>query len=586
MIGTMLGNRYELMEKIGEGGMAEVYKAKCHYLNRYVAVKILKNEYSVDKGFVEKFKREASSAASLSHNNIVTIYDVGSQENIHYIVLEYVDGKTLKEIILKEGKLDYSTSIQIATQIGRALECAHKNNIIHRDIKPHNIMVTEDGVIKVMDFGIAKASNSATITNTTTIMGSAHYFSPEQAKGSYVDARSDIYSLGIVLYEMVTGRVPYDADSPVSVALKHIQEPVVPPKQLNESIPESLNKFILKLIEKEPIKRYQNVKDMLVDLRKIQNNQDVNIVTQTFDIDKTRIMAPVNEADYEEDEEDDDEYDDDNNISKVKKYVIIASVVVLVLAVGLISGYLAFNRFNNKDNKASVTSKGDRKIPKIVGLSQDEAKKLVEGEGLKFTVTNKEKSDKAEGTVLRCYPDEGMNVKPNSEVRVSISSGGNKSTVPDFKKIDISSVKDMIASSNGKLKLGNVSTEFSDSVAKDYVISQTPEPDSEIVDSAKIDLVVSKGPKAKETEVPDLKDKNIDQASAILANYKLKLGNRNEINTTDKSLDGKIVNQSIEAGVTVKEGTAVSVSYYKYKEPSPGEQASVENIGKIIAVNK
>ena len=255
MIGTILGNRYEIIEKIGEGGMADVYKAKCQKLNRYDAVKILKKEYINDKNLVEKFTKEATAIANLSDNNIVNVLDVGMQDDIHYIVMEYVNGKTLKQIIREEGKLSYEKVLDYGIQIAKALDCAHRNNIIHRDVKPQNILVTNDGVVKVTDFGIAKSPNSETITNTSRIMGSAHYFSPEQAKGNYVDYRSDIYSFGVVLYEVITGRLPFDAESPVSVALKHIQEPVVPPIIIDEKIPESLNKLILKAMEKEPIKR-------------------------------------------------------------------------------------------------------------------------------------------------------------------------------------------------------------------------------------------------------------------------------------------------------------------------------------------
>ncbi|MCJ7690803.1 MAG: protein kinase, partial [Clostridiaceae bacterium] len=246
MIGRILGSRYELLEKIGEGGMAIVYKAKCRLLNRFVAVKILKEEFSNNIEFMEKFKREAASVASLSSNNIVNIYDVGHEGDVNYIVMEYIKGKTLKQIILQNGSMDSNLVIDYGMQIAKALECAHKNNIIHRDIKPHNILITEDGTVKVTDFGIAKAASSVTMTNTSTVMGSAHYFSPEQAKGSFVDFRTDIYSFGIVLYEMTTGRVPYDAESPVSVALKHIQEPVIPPKNINDRIPSNLNKLIVK----------------------------------------------------------------------------------------------------------------------------------------------------------------------------------------------------------------------------------------------------------------------------------------------------------------------------------------------------
>ncbi len=326
MIGTTLGNRYEVLEKIGEGGMAIVYKGKDKLLNRNVAVKILKEQFSSDTEFVKKFKREATAAASLSNNHIVNIYDVGSDNDINYIIMEYVSGKTLKQVIKENGKLAPNRAVELSIQIVKALECAHKNNIIHRDIKPHNILVTDDGTAKVTDFGIAKASNSVTITNSNRIMGSAHYFSPEQAKGSFVDFRTDIYSLGIVMYEMVTGRVPYDADSPVSVALKHIQEPVVPPKELDENIPDSLNKLILKAVEKEPIRRYQTMTAMLLDLNKIQNNQNPNIVDDDFEEDMTRIMDPAdvnnaisaanNQNDKNNDNDDDEEELEDSVPSK------------------------------------------------------------------------------------------------------------------------------------------------------------------------------------------------------------------------------------------------------------------------------
>ena len=373
MIGTMLGNRYELLEKIGEGGMALVYKAKCHLLDRYVAVKVLKEEFSSDTEFVEKFKREATSAASLSDNNIVNIYDVGSQGDINYIVMEYVKGKTLKEIIREEGKITTVRTANLATQIAKALECAHRNNIIHRDIKPHNILVTDEGLVKVTDFGIAKASNSVTITNSSKIMGSAHYFSPEQAKGSFVDCRTDIYSLGIVIYEMATGRVPYDAESPVSVALKHIQEPVVAPKELNGSIPESLNKLILKAVEKEPIKRYQTIKDMLLDLKKIENKQEFNIHTNQLENDMTRIMDPIvidDKYDYEENEDKDKKRPKNKNgiDSKKKKTIMGIAIALLVIVIGGVSGYFAYSKMSD------VTAK-DTIVPNIVGMKQEDAKK-------------------------------------------------------------------------------------------------------------------------------------------------------------------------------------------------------------------
>lgn len=266
LVGKVIGNRYEILEKIGEGGMATVYKAKCNILKRYVAVKVLREEFTTDEEFIRRFNTEAQAAASLTHPNIVSIFDVGHEENIYYIVMELVQGKTLKEIINEDGVLPWKWSINIAIQVASALETAHKNNIVHRDIKPHNIIITEDGIAKVTDFGIAKAVSNSTITAFGTTIGSVHYFSPEHARGGYTDAKSDIYSLGVVMYEMLTGRVPFDADTPVSIALKHMQEKPVEPIKLNPSIPYAVNKIIMKAMEKEASARYQSATEMLKDL--------------------------------------------------------------------------------------------------------------------------------------------------------------------------------------------------------------------------------------------------------------------------------------------------------------------------------
>ena len=301
MIGEILGDRYELIEIIGEGGMAIVYKSKDKKLNRLVAVKVLKKEFSDNKDIAEKFKREATAIANLSDTNIVNVLDVGHEEkgNIDYFVMEYVSGKTLKDLIVYSGKLNYTTAIEIAIQIAKALECAHRNNIIHRDIKPQNILVTENGDVKVTDFGIAKSSTASTITNTTTIMGSAHYLSPEQAKGTFIDGRSDIYSLGIVLYEMLTGRLPFDGESPVTIALKHIQSEPIEPKKQNQAIPDSLNNLIMKCMSKECINRYQNCKELIDDLQKIKENPNVSIGTvENYDDGKTIIMEPIRVEDF------------------------------------------------------------------------------------------------------------------------------------------------------------------------------------------------------------------------------------------------------------------------------------------------
>ncbi|HDK7158240.1 TPA: Stk1 family PASTA domain-containing Ser/Thr kinase [Clostridium botulinum] len=578
MIGTKLGNRYELLEKVGEGGMATVYKAKCHYLNRFVAIKILKDQFCSDKEFVEKFKREATSVASLSDNNIVNIYDVGSENNIHYIVMEYVDGKTLKELIVEKGKIEPKETVRISKQIASALVCAHRNNIIHRDIKPHNILVTKEGIIKVTDFGIAKASNSATITNSSKVMGSAHYFSPEQAKGGFVDSRTDIYSLGIVMYEMLVGKVPFDGESPVSVAVKHIQNEVVAPKQIDDKIPESLNSVVLKCLEKNPVKRYQTIKNLEEDLARIENNESIlngssniseNDVTRVMDTavinDKIKEMAQNDEYEDDDEEYEDDEYEDEedeiedkkkrSNKGKTNKKLILGiAMAVLFLVVGSVSAYLAFNKSGGKKVE----------VPNVVGLTKEEAEKVLSEKKLKLVVAQKVKNEKKEGTIIESYPKSGEKVAENSEVRVSISSG-NVVVVPNLKGMELEAAKKAIQ--DLKLKVGNVKYEFNDNVAAGKVISQTPDIDAELKEGEEISLVISNGPEIKYSTVPNLIGKSIDGAQNALANAGLSMGSSKAIITQDQSLDGQVASQSIGAGQSIKQGSSVSISYYKYKKP-------------------
>ena len=596
MIGEILGNRYELQEKIGEGGMSTVYKARCNKLNRYVAVKILKKELAENEEVVKKFKIEATAIATLSDNNIVNVLDVGTQGEINYIVMEYVKGKTLKDVINQFGKLNYETAISMATQIAKALECAHKNSIIHRDVKPQNILVTEDGLVKVTDFGIAKSSSSSTLTNTTTIMGSAHYFSPEQAKGSTVDARTDIYSLGVVLYEMVTGKLPFEAESPVTIALKHIQEEVVPPKQVNSKVPESLNNLILKTMDKDPNNRYQDARELIVDLQKIKEDPNVIIGNKKsipLDEGHTIIMSPVTDADiakaaevnkvqtpkdnkeedeygddeYYDDEYYDDEYDDVKKKKSVKKTVIIVLSVIAALIAMFLIAYAAFGGNKTVDPTKEI------KVPEIVGMTLEQAKVALEREGLVLVEAGTEKSDKAKGTVLEADPKEGTVVEKGSNVRVMVSSGADKVTMPDFKESELATVKTFLTKNGVTF---TTSEDYSDTVPEGDVIKTDPGVGTEVTKDTKVTIYVSLGKKTKTVQVKNYRGLDYEDAKAKLEKDGLEVKSGGDKTTADQSLNGKVATQS-NVNETVNEGSTITLTVWKYLAP---EKKSIE-VGSI-----
>lgn len=575
MNGIILGGRYELLEKVGEGGMSEVYKAKCNKLNRFVAVKILKKQFADNKEISQKFKREATAIANLSDTNIVNVLDVGTQDDIDYIVMEYISGKTLKELINYSGKLSYNTAIKIALQIAKALDCAHKNNIIHRDIKPQNILVTESGEVKVTDFGIAKSTDSQTITNTTSIIGSAHYLSPEQAKGTYIDFRSDIYSFGIVLYEMVTGRLPFEGDSPVTVALKHLQEEPIPPKNINSAIPDSLNKLILKAIEKEPIKRYQNAKEIIQDLQKIQENPDVVIGSQVIDnSDHTIIMSPINnqsqktthisklEDDYydDEDEEYDEEYDEDDkevvkkkkkNKNGARKALIIVGAIIGVLILGSIGYFLAGGNSNK-----------EVEVPNIVGKTVDEVKSEIETLGLQIKVKSTEKSDKPENTILQTDPKSGTKVKKDSIINVVVSAGEEQVDMPDFRDYEKTNIEKTLQTQG--FTNYTIKEENNDKVENGYLIKQSPSAGTKISKKTAIEIIVSKGPEVKLINVPSVVGEKEAKGKETLEKLKLVVTINYEV-TNDKSQDGIILKQS-DSDSQRTEGTPITLTVGKFEE--------------------
>ncbi|WP_163192610.1 Stk1 family PASTA domain-containing Ser/Thr kinase [Clostridium thermarum] len=560
MIGTILNNRYELLEKIGEGGMAEVYKAKCHKLNRYDAVKILKRDYANDPAVVDKFKIEATAVANLSDNNIINIFDVGSQGDINYIVMEYVKGKTLKQIIKENVRLSYERAIDIAIQIAKALDCAHRNNIIHRDVKPQNIMVTDEGVVKVTDFGIAKASSNVTITNSNKVIGSAHYFSPEQARGNFVDARTDIYSLGIVLYEMVTGKLPFDAESPVTIALKHLQDDAIPPKHLNSSIPESLNALIMKCIQKDPNNRYQTVRELLMDLLRIQKDLNYEIIPSSVEKEHTRIMEPVNIPHTDE------EFDDEPKVNiTTKKILLFALAGILVVALGALSAWAVFGG----TNKAPNTNKPDRTseevlVPNVIGKTEAEAKAEIEALGLEFEVRDDDYDDEIPaGSVIKTFPAAGEKA-PNNVVGVRLSKGPRKNTVPSVLDYDVEQAKIILQNLNFELVIAD--KQYNDTVPKNFIISQTPTADTEAEKGTKVQVVVSLGPEVVFSTVPDLKGKTVQEAEALLTTAKLKLGSKTEVPTKDQTLVDKIAEQNIAANTKVEEGAVIDIKYYVLEE--------------------
>jgi serine/threonine protein kinase len=534
MIGKLLLNRYELLEKIGEGGMGIVYKAKCHLLNRFVAVKILKAELSDDEDFVKRFKREATSAARLSHPNIVSVHDVGAENQINFIVMEYINGKTLKQIIKSTGRLSSKETLNIASQIAKALDCAHKNSIIHRDIKPDNILITEDNIVKVADFGIAKVADSRTATTSKNVMGTVHYFSPEQAKGDVVDGRTDIYSLGIVMYEMVTGKVPYNAESSISVAMMHIQKTAIPPMEVIRDVPENVNGVILKAMEKDPINRYQTAKEMEEILNEINRNPNFALSSNNSSSDATVFMEPVVipiiENDYtmvmsqEESlkkpiiKKDEKILATNNGLSKNKKTMIIVASIVLVMIVGIF----------------------------VKGISRGATSK-----------TTTEVEPTAKTTIA----------KVSEELPVV-----EKKLVPSL----IGSTKDNATQTigNNGFTLGNITNGYSDSIDKGLVISQSPEINTSYEEGGKIDLVISQGKKIVQVTVPNLKGKTLDDAEGILEGLKLELGETKavKINTKGKGAkkrskdddddnDKKIITQDKAAGTLVDVGTKINVSY-------------------------
>ena len=564
--GSVIGNRYKIQEKIGNGGMATVYKALDQILNRYVAVKVLREEFTTDEEFIKRFNAEAQSAARLTHPNIVSVYDVGQEYNIYYIVMELIQGKTLKQIIEEDGHLSWKWAVNIAIQIASALEMAHKNNIIHRDIKPHNIMITEDGVAKVTDFGIAKAVSNSTITAFGTTLGSVHYFSPEHARGGYTDSKSDLYSLGVVMYEMVTGKVPFDADTPVSIALKHMQEEPVPPIKVNKEIPFAVNQIILKAMKKDPNERYQNASEMIKDLNIALKRPEGGFVEErNFEDSFTRRIPTVNVSDNRN-----GNIKSDNEEEKPKGKIAtffynhpktkVASIIELFVLIFVTTLVIPLTVINSSSTK-------DIQIPNVVNLTQEEAKQRIEQLKLKFAYKEEYSADVEAGHVISQDPQyiNNYSVKEGSTVTVVISKGMEQTKVP--KVIGMEYSKAESALNEAGLEVEKVE-ETSQKVEAGYVISQEIDANTEVQKGTKIKIHVSTGTGIKKVTVTSVIGKSSEEAKKILTDLKLEV-NVVEDEDTSKS-DGVVLKQSVDPGTSVEEGSAITITVNKIEKNKQG----------------
>lgn len=598
--GTYIADRYEIVGKVGTGGMSDVYKAKDHTLGRFVAIKVLKEEFSEDTNFVTKFRSEAQSAAGLEHPNIVNIYDVGSENGIHYIVMEYVEGITLKTYIEKKGQLNYKETLSIAIQVGRGIQAAHAKNIVHRDIKPQNIIISTDGKVKVTDFGIARAVSENTIHSD--VMGSVHYASPEQARNGYVSNKSDIYSLGIVMYEMVTGRVPFDGDSTVAVAIQHLQDEMVPPSTYALNLPISLEKIIQKCTQKSPDRRYDSMESLLIDLRKSLLNPDEDFVTLVpFSQDKTRVLTDdeVNQikkqtenvkadsqteaeqtkkADSDAVDEDEDydmsEYDEDDDEeegrflnSKMEKIVgimrIVVAIVIAIIVIYIVGSFFDIFHFgsgnkNNKKDDTSITQQDEETVVMIdlKGKTLSEAKTELEKLGLKVSESGTEISDEYEkGQIIDQDVAKGETVKTGTTVKVTVSAGSEEENAKEVDVPDVTGKTSDAAMSALEDKNLTVSREFefSNDVPAGQVVRQDPKAGTTVKEGTKVTIYVSQG--SESVKVPNVKGQSEADAKSALSNFTVTTSTEH----SDSVAAGNVISQSIDAGQYVDKGTAITI---------------------------
>lgn len=622
--GMYISDRYEIIDKVGSGGMADVYKARCHKLNRFVAIKILKPEYSDDKSFVEKFRNEAQSAAGLSHPNIVNVYDVAEDEGLYYIVMELIEGITLKKFIERKGKLEIRDAVGIAIQIAQGMEAAHANHIIHRDIKPQNIIISREGKVKVTDFGIAKATSSNTVTSNA--MGSVHYISPEQVRGGNSDEKSDIYSLGVTLYEMISGSVPFEGDNAVSIAVNHIQNEAKTLGEIVSTVPVSIDKIVQKCMQKNPERRYLTASELIADLKRALVEPDVDFVvfpnyaktmilsendikkinnavdSPTMTVPVTDITGEVNNP-FEETEGDDGEMDegqdeiavdddDDEGVDPKHEKLALIGAVVCAIAMGLVLIFFVLylmGVFKPKEEEKPTTTPEPTQtvtiepsttpqpelvlVPTVEGKTKEEAMKILEDKGLIPRYTE-EMSEVPLGYVVSQEPKAATEVEPGSEVKIVISIGEEKAMFPDISKMTVADAKELLMEEGYNVEFEEMPENSAD-VDVDFIIRTEPAAKAEVTKSlSKVIVYVSCGPKKELVEVPSIEGKDVEEATKLLEEKGLVLGNPVEV--FDEAPEGQIIYQSIKSGMKVAKGTAIDYKISKGIEPTATPEPTPE----------
>lgn len=616
--GMFLADRYEIIEQIGTGGMSDVYKAKCHKLNRFVAIKVMKSEFSEDKTFVSKFRAEAQSVAGFTHPNIVNVYDVGDENGIYYIVMELVEGITLKKYIEKRGRIPFKEAVSIAIQVANGLDAAHKHNIVHRDIKPQNIIISKEGKVKVTDFGIAKVASSSTINSSST-MGSVHYISPEQARGGYSDARSDLYSLGITIFEMLTGTVPFDGDSTVAVAVQHIQDEIPAPSTVTDDIPLSIDRIVLKLTQKKPDRRYQTAAELITDLKKslVMPDTDFVVMAPLYGASgsASQVMPANNNSvkdeddnlsdddflDDSEDEEDDEQskneleddsddsdIDDENNdkLDLIMKIIGIGiAVIILIVTIFIIVKLVGSTKSNKNNNESTQTTessieqtstsaddKNKVTVPKVEGMTKDEAIKALNEVGLGYRAVVQNSDRVSEGTVISQGTAAGKKVAKNTQIIITISGGKEVKniTVPSVTGKTESEARTALEADGFVV---DVDYQYSSTVENGKVIKASPS--GSVAQGSTITITVSRGKEIKNVTMANLIGKTESEAKQWIDSNGLKYSVKY---TTTSGTYGNVVSCDYSEGTSVPEGTTVTITVsHKQETTTKATEADKNN---------